>query len=77
MLIPVRCWSCGKVIAHKYEEYKEATVNGEDTEELDQCQHSKKANASSPPMVSSRTKELEVPTLLERIKIVLFHTSSK
>ena len=24
MLIPVRCWSCGKVIAHKYEEYKEA-----------------------------------------------------
>ena len=30
MLIPVRCWSCGKVIAHKYEEYKEAVVNGED-----------------------------------------------
>ena len=32
MLIPVRCWSCGKVIAHKYEEYKEAVVNGEDTQ---------------------------------------------
>ena len=32
MLIPVRCWSCGKVIAHKYEEYKESVVNGEDTQ---------------------------------------------
>jgi DNA-directed RNA polymerase subunit N (RpoN/RPB10) len=32
MLIPVRCWSCGKVIAHKYEEYKQAVVNGEEAQ---------------------------------------------
>ena len=30
MLIPVRCWSCGKVIAHKYSEYKESIALGED-----------------------------------------------
>ena len=30
MLIPVRCWSCGKVIAHVYEQYKEAVDSGED-----------------------------------------------
>ena len=30
MLIPVRCWSCGKVIAHVYEQYKEAVGMGED-----------------------------------------------
>ena len=28
MLIPVRCWSCGKVIAHVYEQYKEAVEAG-------------------------------------------------
>jgi DNA-directed RNA polymerase subunit N (RpoN/RPB10) len=30
MLIPVRCWSCGKVIAHVYEQYKQAVSDGED-----------------------------------------------
>ena len=30
MLIPVRCWSCGKVIAHIYEQYKQAISDGED-----------------------------------------------
>ena len=30
MLIPVRCWSCGKVIAHVYEQYKEAVETGVD-----------------------------------------------
>ena len=30
MLIPVRCWSCGKVIAHDYEQYKQAVDSGED-----------------------------------------------
>ena len=30
MLIPGRCWSCGKVIAHKYEEYQNAIAEGKD-----------------------------------------------
>ena len=30
MLIPVRCWSCGKVIAHVYEQYKLAVDGGEE-----------------------------------------------
>ena len=30
MIIPVRCWSCGKVIAHAYEGYKKAVEAGED-----------------------------------------------
>jgi len=30
MLIPVRCWSCGKVVAHKYQQYKEAIEAGEE-----------------------------------------------
>ena len=29
-MIPVRCWSCGKVIAHVYEQYKQAVGDGED-----------------------------------------------
>ena len=29
MIIPVRCGSCGKVIAHKYQQYKEAVDGGE------------------------------------------------
>ena len=33
MLIPVRCWSCGKVIAHKYEEYQSAIAEGKDAGE--------------------------------------------
>ena len=34
MLIPVRCWSCGKVIAHKYEEYRNALAEGKDAGEV-------------------------------------------
>ena len=30
MLIPVRCWSCGKVVAHVYEQFKQRTQEGED-----------------------------------------------
>ena len=29
-MIPVRCCSCGKVIAHVYEQYKQAVDGGED-----------------------------------------------
>ena len=31
-MIPVRCWSCGKVIAHVYEQYKRAVDGGEDAQ---------------------------------------------
>ena len=34
VLIPVRCWSCGKVIAHRYEQYKEAVDEGKDPGEV-------------------------------------------
>ena len=34
MLIPVICWSCGKVIAHKYEEYRNALAEGKDAGEV-------------------------------------------
>ena len=34
MLIPVRCWSCGKVIAHKYQEYQDALAEGKDAGEV-------------------------------------------
>ena len=30
MIIPVRCFSCGKPIAHLWEEYKERTKKGEE-----------------------------------------------
>tara|TARA_B100001996_G_scaffold257367_1_gene200098 strand:+ start:720 stop:926 length:207 start_codon:yes stop_codon:yes gene_type:complete len=30
MLIPVRCFSCGKVIAHLWDQYDERTKAGED-----------------------------------------------
>jgi DNA-directed RNA polymerase subunit N len=30
MLIPVRCWSCGKVVAHLYDQFKKAVDTGED-----------------------------------------------
>ncbi|MFQ6051388.1 MAG: DNA-directed RNA polymerase subunit N [Candidatus Hydrothermarchaeota archaeon] len=29
MIIPVRCFTCGKVVASKYEEYKVRVENGE------------------------------------------------
>ncbi|RJU80396.1 MAG: DNA-directed RNA polymerase subunit N [Candidatus Poseidoniales archaeon] len=28
MIIPVRCFSCGGVIAHKWEEFTELTISG-------------------------------------------------
>ncbi len=34
MLIPVRCWSCGKVVAHVYEQYKQAVESGEDASKV-------------------------------------------
>ncbi len=30
MIIPIRCWSCGKPIAHLWEEYEERVAKGED-----------------------------------------------
>jgi DNA-directed RNA polymerase I, II, and III subunit RPABC5 len=37
MIIPVRCFSCGKVIAHRWEEFKELVQEGKDMgEALDQ-----------------------------------------
>ncbi len=29
MIIPIRCWSCGKPIAHLWEKYKERLDKGE------------------------------------------------
>ena len=34
MIIPIRCWSCGKPIAHLYEEYKERLAKGEPGKEV-------------------------------------------
>lgn len=34
MIIPVRCWSCGKPNAHLYEEYQERVKKGESTKEV-------------------------------------------
>ena len=31
MLIPMRCWTCGKPISHLWEKYKERTEKGEQT----------------------------------------------
>jgi len=30
MIIPVRCWSCGKPVGHLWEEYKKRVEAGED-----------------------------------------------
>lgn len=30
MIIPIRCFSCGKPVGHLYEEYKERIAKGED-----------------------------------------------
>ena len=30
MIIPIRCWSCGKPIAHVLEKYQERVAKGED-----------------------------------------------
>jgi len=34
MIIPVRCFSCGKVIGDKWDEFKERTSNGEDPKKV-------------------------------------------
>ena len=33
-MIPIRCWSCGKVVAHLYKKYNERTIAGENPEEV-------------------------------------------
>lgn len=34
MMIPVRCFSCGKPIAHMWEEYKEKVAKGEEPKKV-------------------------------------------
>jgi DNA-directed RNA polymerase subunit N len=34
MLIPVRCFSCGKVVGHLWEEYKKRVDAGEDSKKV-------------------------------------------
>ncbi|MBI5228489.1 DNA-directed RNA polymerase subunit N [Candidatus Micrarchaeota archaeon] len=34
MMIPVRCWSCGKPVADKYEEFLQRTKKGEDPKKV-------------------------------------------
>jgi len=34
MIIPVRCFSCGKVVGHLWEEYKKRVENGEKPEKV-------------------------------------------
>ena len=34
MLIPVRCWSSGKVVAHMYDQYKTAVTAGKDPQKV-------------------------------------------
>jgi len=34
MIIPVRCFSCGKVIAQAWDEYQERTSAGEDPQQV-------------------------------------------
>ena len=34
MIIPIRCWSCGKPVAHLWEQYKERIANGEDRKKV-------------------------------------------
>jgi DNA-directed RNA polymerase subunit N (RpoN/RPB10) len=34
MMIPIRCYSCGKPIAHLYEEYQKRIQSGEDTKKV-------------------------------------------
>ena len=33
-MIPIRCWSCGTVVAHLYKKYNERTIAGENPEEV-------------------------------------------
>lgn len=34
MIVPVRCFTCGKVIGNVYENYKNRVENGEDPEKV-------------------------------------------
>ena len=34
MIIPIRCFSCGKPVGHLYEEYKEKVEKGEDPKKV-------------------------------------------
>ena len=34
MIIPIRCFTCGKVIGHLYEEYNRRVSEGEDPKEV-------------------------------------------
>lgn len=34
MIIPIRCFSCGKPIGHLWEDYKEKTFNGEEKKKV-------------------------------------------
>ena len=34
MIIPIRCFGCGKPIAHLWEEYKKRKESGEDTSKI-------------------------------------------
>jgi len=34
LIVPVRCFTCGKVIGDKYYEFKERVENGEDPEKV-------------------------------------------
>lgn len=34
MIIPVRCFTCGKVLGHLWEDYKKRTQAGEDSEKV-------------------------------------------
>lgn len=34
MIIPIRCWSCGKPIAHLWEKFKERVDKGESKKEV-------------------------------------------
>jgi DNA-directed RNA polymerase subunit N len=34
MIIPIRCWSCGKPIAHLWEDYSKRVGSGEDSSEV-------------------------------------------
>ncbi len=34
MIVPIRCWSCGKPIAQVWQEYKDRTAKGEDRKKV-------------------------------------------
>ena len=34
MIIPIRCMSCGKPVAHLWEDYKKRVLNGEDRKKV-------------------------------------------